>query len=127
MPAMKPGVLEQIKKLEEERKAMMQVQQSGGDIGGHGGPGDKIMMNRPGEPPIELTIPQVLDILHQQQQHIQVLTNEMQQKDTIIQNLQKELAKKSAPLHENPNIVNTPNNEESLFRMNNTMVFNVAD
>jgi uncharacterized protein (UPF0335 family) len=127
MPAMKPGVLEQIKKLEEERKAMMQVQQSGGDIGGHGGPGDKIMMNRPGEPPIELTIPQVLDILHQQQQHIQVLTNEMQQKDTIIQNLQKELAKKSAPLHVNPNIVNTPNNEESLFRMNNTMVFNVAD
>jgi hypothetical protein len=123
MPAMKPGVLEQIKKLDEERKAMMQMQNGGGP----GGPGEKIMMNRPGEPPIELTIPQVLDILHQQQEHIQVLTKEMQQKDNIIQNLQKELAKKATPIHVNSNIVNTPNNEKSLFRMDNAMVFNVAD
>jgi hypothetical protein len=118
-PAMKPGVLEQIKKLDEERKAMMQMQQ------GSGGPGEKIMMQREGEPPLELTIPQVLDIMQKQQEHIQTLMQQLQEKDNIIQNLQRDLAKKNTPSSSATNT--TKNGDESLLKMDNTMVFNVAD
>jgi glycosyltransferase involved in cell wall biosynthesis len=119
-PNMKPGVLEQIKKIDEERKTMMQMHQQGG-----GGPGEKILMHRDGESPIELTIPQVIDIMQKQQEHIQALTLQLQEKDGIIQNMQKELAKKY--IQSSSATSYTKKSEESLLKMDNTIIFNVAD
>jgi glycosyltransferase involved in cell wall biosynthesis len=126
-PIMKPGVLEQIEKLDKERKAMMQqpmqLQPPANGLGG-----EQIMMNRPGEPPIPLNIYQAVDIMQKQQEHINMLTQQMGEKDNIIQNMQKEIAKLYS-INNNNNNNNTikQNEKESLLKLDNTIVFNIAD
>lgn len=112
-PHMKPGVLEQIKIIDQQRKSLMQQNPAPAP--------DQIIMSRPGEPPVSLTIPQVLEILQKQQEHINALNIELQKKDVIIQNMQKDLAKKTSA----PQITNNP--EKSLLEIDNTISFNVAD
>ena len=68
-PKMKPDVIEQIKKIEEERGKSVQ----------------QVVMNRPGMDPIALSNEQILQLLQQQQQHLQ----EQQQ---IIQKQQEKMA-----------------------------------
>lgn len=126
-PNMKPGVLEQIEKLDKERKEMMMQQSAQGGEG----QGEQIMMNRPGEPPIALSIPQVVEIIQKQQEQINVLNHLLQEKDHIIQNMQMELTKKIAnekntkPLNTS-GLGNKTNNCNGRDGDTNT-VFNVAD
>ena len=120
-PNMKPGVLQQIEKLDKERKEMTQQPGSSGV--------DQIIMNRPGEAPIALNIHQVADIMQRQQEHINALTHQLGEKDNIIQNMQKEIAKLHSINNNNNNNNNSVNQNEkgSWLKMNNTMVFNIAD
>jgi glycosyltransferase involved in cell wall biosynthesis len=64
-PKNKPDVLKQLKEIEETRALQMN---ESGQI-----PQQKIMLQRPGEVPVELTIEDVLKILHNQQDHIKTL------------------------------------------------------
>jgi len=118
-PTMKPGVLQQIEKLDKERKEMMQQPPS--MTGGM----EQIMMNRPGEPPVPINIYQAVDIMQKQQEHIHMLTQQIGEKDNIIQNMQKEIAKLYSMKNQNNTI--KQNEKESLLKMDNTMVFNIAD
>jgi glycosyltransferase involved in cell wall biosynthesis len=86
-PDMKPEVLKQIKKIEKEREKMLKEQQAQMQNGGQ----NKIMMNRPGEPPVELNPEQVVAIIQQQQQQIELMTNKMKEQDKLIIQLRNEL------------------------------------
>jgi hypothetical protein len=126
-PNMKPGVLEQIEKLDKERKQIMQQQQQPGVADGGI---EQIVMNRPGEPPVTLNIHQVVDIMQKQQEHINILMQQIGEKDNIIQNMQKEISKLySIKNQNNVNQNNTvkQNEKESLLKIDNTLVFNIAD
>jgi len=86
-PDMKPEVLKQIKKIEKEREKIVKEQQAQMQNGGQ----NKIMMNRPGEPPVELNPEQVVSIIQQQQQQIELMTNKMKEQDSLIVQLRNEL------------------------------------
>lgn len=86
---MKPDVLEQIKKIEKERAALAQQQQGGGKNA-------EIMMNRPGQEPVALSIPEVCNIIQQQQQQLASMQHRIGEQDNIIQQLQLELSKEKA-------------------------------
>jgi hypothetical protein len=58
-PKMKPDVLKQISEIETTRAKMMMEEQAKG-IG-------QIMMNQPGQEPVPLTIPQIAELLRNQQ------------------------------------------------------------
>ena len=62
-PKNKPDVLKQIQEIEEKRRTQM-----------GGGMGPSIMINKPGEPPMQLNPQQVVELLQQQQQQIAELT-----------------------------------------------------
>ena len=76
-PVHKPDVLKQLKEIEAERAQMMQ---------NHGNV-PKIMIQKPGEPPVELSLEQIVQLLQQQQDHINQLTRTIQEQATTIQEL----------------------------------------
>ena len=82
-PSMKPDVLEQIKEIEKERAALNQ--QAGQP---------QIMMNRPGMEPVALSIPEVVNIIQQQQQQLIGYQQRMTEQDEIIVKMQKQLLEK---------------------------------
>jgi glycosyltransferase involved in cell wall biosynthesis len=101
LPKMKPDVLAQIKQIEAERAEMIrkiQEQQSGGNTSG------PIMLQRPGEPAIQLSQNDVVNIMQQQQQHIVDLTNRIQELEKMVVQLQVQLIEKG----QNVNLTNSP-------------------
>ena len=76
-PAMKPDVLKQIVEIEEQRRKDAEEMQSNQNNGG-------IVVQKPGEPPITLTQNQTLELLQQQQGHIQELMQRLAQKDSEV-------------------------------------------
>jgi len=104
-PCMKPDVLENIKKIEKERNEMIKQQSHPNHIqpnmmgnqsnDAHSG---KIMMNRPGEAPVELQPPQIIQLLQQQGQEIERLMKVITEKDDIIKNLQIIQSYKKTPV-----------------------------
>jgi glycosyltransferase involved in cell wall biosynthesis len=86
-PDMKPEVLKQIKKIEKDREKMVKEQQAKMQNSGQ----NKIMMNRPGEPPVELNPEQIVSIIQQQQQQIELMTNKMKEQENLIKQLKNEL------------------------------------
>jgi TolA-binding protein len=87
---MKPGVLKQIKKIEEDHKRIMEEQmraQQGG-----AGAGGQIMLERPGEPPLALSSQDVVNIIKQQQQQIEQLSKRNSEMNEIIQKMQEKIA-----------------------------------
>jgi len=93
-PKMKPDVLKQIKEIEEKRDQMikeeMAKQQSNGPI----------MLQQPGQPPIALTNQQVVEMIQQQQQHIQQLGQKCEEFDKTVAILQKQLVEKTKKIRE---------------------------
>lgn len=79
-PNMKPDVMEHIKKLDKERQQMLPPTDS-----------PKIILSKPGEPSVELTHNQIIDIFQQQQQQIQHMANQIAKQNEIIGSLQKQL------------------------------------
>ena len=101
-PKMKPDVLAQIKTIESEQAKMKQ--QHGGEQNG------RIMIERPGQEPVALSQPEIVDMLKQYQGQIQQLTgrvNELEQstKKTQLQLLEK--IKENLDLKKQLNDINT--------------------
>jgi hypothetical protein len=84
LPKMKPDVLEQIKEIEAARNKMMeemqkqQMQQQGGQQA------TGIMVQRPGEEPVQLTLEQVVQIMQEQNQKIDQLHKQCMEQQQFI-------------------------------------------
>ena len=89
-PKMKPDVLIQIKQIELEREKM--VNDANAEMNKNA---PRIMMERPGQPPISLSIEDVVNLLKQQQGHIEFTTRRVQELETSLQSLQMRLLDKS--------------------------------
>jgi glycosyltransferase involved in cell wall biosynthesis len=96
-PSMKPEVLKQIKEIEKDREKQSQkmleeyIKNNDGKL--PESMGMKIMMNKPGEEPREMTLPEIVNVLQQQQQQIDAMTHQIQEKDNIIKEKEKEILK----------------------------------
>ena len=89
-PKMKPDVLIQIKQIELEREKM--VNDANAEMNKNA---PRIMMERPGQPPISLSIEDVVNLLKQQHGHIEFTTRRVQELETSLQSLQMRLLDKS--------------------------------
>jgi len=78
----KPDVVKQLKEIDEERAKYIQEMIKSGKI-----PPQKIMLQRPGEPPTELSIEDVVKILQTQQEHIKQLLETIKLQEVKIQEL----------------------------------------
>lgn len=88
-PKMKPDVLEQTKKIEEDRKRMISQQQL--MQGQQQSP--TIMLQEPGKPPRALSIEETLQIITNQQQEIQALTARIKDLEEMAVDLQNQILK----------------------------------
>jgi len=80
LPSMKPDVLKQIVEIEEDRKRQMQQNQP------------SITLQRPNEPPITLTMEQVVDMLRQQQSKIEQQSKLLEGKELEINMLNEQVS-----------------------------------
>lgn len=80
-PSMKPDVLKQIVEIEEKREQMMKAEMLKNNNQG------KILIQKEGQPPQELGLNDVVNILKQQQEQIKNLVEIIKQKDKDIQSL----------------------------------------
>jgi len=87
-PKNKPDVLKQLKEIEESRAQQMKQSEET--------PQQKIMLQRPGEVPVELNIEDVLKILHTQQDHIKSLLETIQNLESQIQELKSQNTKSAS-------------------------------
>lgn len=98
-PKMKPDVLVQIKEIEAKREKMLQEEMAKQKANG------PIVLQRPGEEPVELNNAQVIDIINKQQEFIATTNAEIAKRDSrvaelesLISTLQKQLIEKSKEL-----------------------------
>jgi glycosyltransferase involved in cell wall biosynthesis len=77
-PNMKPDVLENMKLIEKERENI---------IANNNAP--KIILSKPGEPPVELSHEQIINIIQQQQQQLQSMATRITDQNQTIEKLQK--------------------------------------
>lgn len=90
-PKMKPDVLKQIKEIEAKREQMIKDEMEKQKQQGNG----PIVLQRPGEQPVQLTQPQVVQIMQQQQQQLQELAGRSAELESMVTNLQKQLIEKT--------------------------------
>ena len=91
-PSQKPEVLKQIKEIEAKRDQMIKEEmEKQRQMGQQNGP---IVLQRPGEAPVELSQQDIVNIMTQQQQHIQQSAQRMSELENIISNLQNQLTEK---------------------------------
>jgi len=117
-PKMKPDVLKQIAEIEASRNKMMMEEQAKG-MG-------QIMMNQPGKEPVPLTIPQVAELLRNQQDIILKYESRIRELEFMNQQLQGiiiENAKQAKPVEQKPfygpsPIIHVESKTEPLFRIN---------
>ena len=88
----KPDVLKQLKMMDEERDKQMQELIKSGQM-----PVQKIMIQRPGELPIELSMDDIVKILQDQQEHIRKLTEVIQIQAAKIQELSMKTQPSNVP------------------------------
>lgn len=89
LPKMKPDVLKQIKEIEKERDDMIREEMAKQQAQG------PITLQRPGEPPVQLSNEDVVGIVNQQQEQITQLSNKLKEAETIVITLQKQLIEKT--------------------------------
>ena len=82
----KPDVLKQLKNIDEERAKQMQEMMQSGQL-----PPLKIILQRPGEPPTELSPEDIVKILQDQQEHIRKLTETIQMQEEKIHELTEQI------------------------------------
>uniref|UniRef100_A0A6C0DJV8 Glycosyltransferase 2-like domain-containing protein n=1 Tax=viral metagenome TaxID=1070528 RepID=A0A6C0DJV8_9ZZZZ len=91
-PNMKPEALKQIKEIEAKRDQMIKEEmEKQRQQGQQNGP---ILLQRPGEAPVELSQQDIVNIMTQQQQHIQQCTQRITELDNVVAILQTQLAEK---------------------------------
>jgi hypothetical protein len=78
----KPDVVKQLKEMDEARAKHMEEMMKSGQLAPQ-----KIMIQRPGEPPTELSIEDIAKILQSQQEHIRKLMETIQMQEAKIQEL----------------------------------------
>ena len=83
-PQFKPDVIENIKKMDNEREITMASINSN-HMGG------KIILNRPGDCPLEISPQQLIDIIKDREQHIQFLNTKLEEQQNIIIHLQNRI------------------------------------
>ena len=91
LPNMKPDVLNQIKELEKEREGMKQKLQQDKN-------NSTIMMNKPGEPPKQLSNQEVVQLIQQQQQTIQQMTTDRENIQNNMISMQNQIIQLSMQL-----------------------------
>lgn len=111
-PKMKPDVLDQIKKIEEDRKNMQQ-QPPGSSQGGI----PQIMVNQPGQPPRALSVEEIMQLLNNQMEQIKMLTTKKEELEAMVANIQKQLAEsyKNKSIQPIPPIEETKSNNFDNF------------
>jgi DNA repair exonuclease SbcCD ATPase subunit len=87
---MKPDVLKQIKEIEESRAQMIKDEMEKQRQQGSG----PIILQRPGEEPVQLSQQQVVQLMMQQQQQLQEATNRYGELEKMVTNLQKQMIEK---------------------------------
>jgi hypothetical protein len=90
-PKMKPDVLKQIKQIEEEREQMIQEEMKKMN-------NQPITLQRPGEPPVQLTNVEIVNIINNQQEQLKQLhpiVDKLKEAENIINMLQKQLIEKT--------------------------------
>jgi hypothetical protein len=90
-PKMKPDVLKQIKEIEAEREKMIQEEMEKMKQKSN----SPIMLNRPGEEPVQLSNQDVVKIITQQQEQLKQFVSKTQDLEKMIVNLQKQLLDKT--------------------------------
>jgi glycosyltransferase involved in cell wall biosynthesis len=93
-PKMKPDVLKQIKEIEEKRDQMVKEEMAKMQSNG------QIMLQQPGQPPTVLSNQQIVELIQQQQQHIQQLSQKCEESNNAIMMLQKQLVEKTRTIRE---------------------------
>jgi len=90
-PKMKPDVLKQIKQIEDDREKMIQEEMKKIN-------NQPITLQRPGEPPVQLTNVEIVNIINSQQEQLkqlQPLLDKLKEAENIIKLLQKQLIEKT--------------------------------
>jgi len=90
LPKMKPDVLAQIKEIEAERAVMIEKLQK--EQAQANGP---IILQRPGQEPVQLTSQDAVNIMQQQQKHIIDLTEKVKDLEKMVVQLQVQLVSKN--------------------------------
>jgi hypothetical protein len=90
LPKMKPDVLAQIKVIEAERAAMIEKLQKE-----HANANGPIILQRPGQEPVQLTSQDAVNIMQQQQKHIIDLTEKIKELEKMVVQLQVQLVSKN--------------------------------
>lgn len=106
-PKMKPDVLKQIAEIEKEREKMTQDEMA---------KNGQIMLNQPGQQPIALTTPQIIELLSKQSEQLQVYEKRIGELENINKQLQKIISEKTKILND----VGQKPNYESLFKLEPT-------
>ena len=114
LPKMKPDVIAQIKVIEAERAEMLRKAQA---EQANKGP---IILQRPGETPVELSSTQVVEIIQQQQAHIGNLTKyndeykaRIQELEKMVILLQKQVIEKTGGLPDFSPVSSLPTNDSN--------------
>lgn len=93
-PKHKPDVIKQLKEMDELRAKQMQEMVKSGQM-----PPPKIILQRPGEPPTELSTEDVVKLLQNQQEHIAKLIETIQNRDAKIQELSAQIRDMPVKIH----------------------------
>ena len=91
-PKMKPDVLKQIVEIEKKRDEMIREEMEKQKANG------PIMLQQPGQPPIQLNNAEVVSIMSNQINDLQKLSAEKQQLEYMVKSLQEQLIKKTKEL-----------------------------
>jgi len=96
-PKMKPDVLVQTKKLEEDRQKMIEEHQKRNPQPAVPG----IMVQEPGKPPRMMTLEETLKLIQTQQQEIQSLTIRNKELEEMLVELQKQIMRPTSSINTN--------------------------
>jgi glycosyltransferase involved in cell wall biosynthesis len=94
LPKMKPDVLKQIKEIEAEREKMMQEEIKKMQDN------SPIMLQRPGQEPIQLSNQEVVNMMQEQQKQLSILSQKCGEYENMIMVLQKQLIEKTKTIQE---------------------------
>jgi glycosyltransferase involved in cell wall biosynthesis len=107
LPKMKPDVLKQIKEIEAEREKMIQEEMKKMQNN------SPIMLQRPGQEPIQLSNQDVVNMIQEQQKQISQLSQKCSEFENMITILQKQLVEKTKTIRDLTNLNGKPSNNIS--------------
>jgi hypothetical protein len=94
LPKMKPDVLKQIKEIEAEREKMIKDEMAKQKANG------PIMLQQPGKEPVALSNQEIVNLMQQQQESIQQLTQKNGEMENMVTILQKQIIEKTKTIRE---------------------------